>query len=115
MEKNELWLLERQAEICRALGSPKRLQIVYLLKAGEMAAGDLAAALETTPANASQHLAAMKAAGIVESRREGSNILYALACPEILEACDTIRHVLSQQFRRGQDLLGQATGETSNP
>jgi DNA-binding transcriptional ArsR family regulator len=105
MDELDLRLLERQADICKALGNVKRLQIIYLLKDGEMTAGDIAAALDTTPANASQHLHAMKQAGILESQRQGSNILYRVADASVLEACGVIRTVLREQLRREQSIL----------
>lgn len=118
MDDGDLWLLERQAELCRALGSGKRLQIIYLLRSGEKAAGDLAALLQTTPANVSQHLSAMRQVGIVASRREGSNIIYWLQEPAILEACGMVRRVLGEQLRREQVELSlrlHGPGETVGP
>jgi len=105
MDELDLRLLERQADICKALGNVKRLQIVYLLRSGEMSAGDIAIALDTTPANASQHLHAMKQSGILDSQRQGSNIIYRLADPSVLEACGMIRMVLREQLKREQSIL----------
>lgn len=105
MVELDLRLLERQADICKALGNVKRLQIIYLLKEGEMTAGDIAMALDTTPANASQHLHAMKQAGILESQRQGSNIYYRVADPSVLDACSVVRTVLREQLRREQSIL----------
>lgn len=107
MDELDLRLLERQAEICKALGNPKRLQIIYLLQHGEMAAGDLAVALNTTAANASQHLHAMKQAGLLDSRREGSNVIYWITTPVILAACATVKAVLAEQIKREQELYGR--------
>lgn len=107
MDEQDLRLLQRQADICKVLGNVKRLQIIYLLQAGEMAAGDLAAALETTAANVSQHLTAMKQVGVLESRREGSNIFYRLADRAVLDACGMVNQVLREQMRREQELYSQ--------
>jgi DNA-binding transcriptional ArsR family regulator len=101
----DLRILERQAEICKALGNVKRLQIIYLLKEGAMTAGEIAAALETTPANASQHLHAMRQAGILESNRQGSNIYYRVADESVLEALGMVRMVLREQLRRERAIL----------
>lgn len=78
------------AEICRALTDPKRLAVLDLLRDGERSTGWLAASLGCSLANASQHLAVLRHAGLVDSRREGTSILYRLAVPEILDACDTV-------------------------
>lgn len=101
----DLRLLERQAEICKALGNVKRLQIIYLLKDGPRTAGEIAAALETTPANASQHLHAMRQAGILESSRQGSSIYYRVANDSVLEALGMVRTVLREQLRRERAIL----------
>lgn len=106
MDEIEIRLLDRQAEICKALGNGKRLQVIYLLRNDEeRSAGELAVALETTPANASQHLQALKQAGLLSSRRDGSNIYYRLADPSVLEACMVIRKVMREQLRREQEIL----------
>lgn len=105
MDVLDLQLLERQAEICKALGHSKRLHIIYLLQQDEMSAGDLAVALETTPANVSQHLNAMKQAGLVACRREASNVIYWLAVPEITQACSIVKAVLSEQIRQEHKLI----------
>lgn len=78
------------AEICRALTDPKRLALLDQLRDGERSAGALAAALGCTAANASQHLAVLRHAGLVASRRDGTSIHYRLTSPEILAACDAV-------------------------
>lgn len=103
----DLQVLERQAEICKALGHPKRLQIIYLLERGETSAGDLAVALNTTPANVSQHLNAMRQAGLVESRREASNVIYWLTTPAIMDACGLVKQILTEQVKREQEIFGK--------
>jgi DNA-binding transcriptional ArsR family regulator len=81
------------AEICRALTDPKRLALLHLLRDDEQSAGALAAAVGCTLANASQHLSVLRHASLVETRRSGTSILYRLAMPEILDACDTVTRV----------------------
>ena len=78
------------ADICRALTDPKRLALLHQLRDGERSAGALATDLGCTFANASQHLAVLRHAGLVTSRRDGTSIHYRLAVPEILDACDTV-------------------------
>lgn len=92
------------AGICRALTDPKRLALLHQLRDGERAAGALAADLGCTLANASQHLAVLRHAGLVTSRREGTSIHYRLAGPEILDACDTVTRLA--QDRGIDDMAG---------
>ncbi len=87
-----LW--EMQADICQTLANPKRLQILHLLKGGELAVGAMVKALGIAKANLSQHLSVMRQKGILASRREGTAIYYRLATPHIMEACRIMRQVL---------------------
>ena len=83
------------ADVCRALTDPKRLALLHQLRDGERTAGSLAADLGCTLANASQHLAVLRHAGLVASRRDGTSIHYRLAMPEILDACDTVARLVA--------------------
>ena len=78
------------ADICRALTDPKRWALLHQIRDGERTAGTLATDLGCTLANASQHLAVLRHAGLVTARRDGTSIHYRLAMPEILDACDTV-------------------------
>lgn len=67
------------AELYKALGDETRLRIVALLTHGELCVCHLEAALALTQPAASRHLGVLRAAGVVEARREGSWIHYRLA------------------------------------
>ncbi len=87
-------IFELQADVCRTLGNPKRLQIISLLKKGELSVGEMVRAMGIAKANLSQHLSSMKQKGILIARREGTSIYYRLASPKITEACASMREVL---------------------
>ncbi len=93
------------AEVCRTLGHPARLKIVYLLGQGELSAGELAARVGVSPANVSQHLGALRAVGIVEASRRGTRLYYRLASQEVARACDLMRRVLLERLERESRLL----------
>ena len=90
----DLSVFELQADICQTLANPKRLQIVHLLKDGELSVSTMVKAMGIPKANASQHLALMRQKGLIISRREGTTIYYRLASPKITEACSLMREVL---------------------
>ena len=75
-----------KADICQALANPKRLQIINLLKEGELSVGAMVNAMGVAKANLSQHLSVMRQKGILATRREGTTIYYRLAIPQITEA-----------------------------
>ncbi|MCL4503707.1 MAG: metalloregulator ArsR/SmtB family transcription factor [Deltaproteobacteria bacterium] len=87
-----LW--ELQAEICQLMANPKRLQILNLLKWGELSVGAMVQSLGIPKANLSQHLALMRQKGILATRRQGTTIFYRLATPDITTACEIMREVL---------------------
>jgi ArsR family transcriptional regulator len=106
---------ELQADICQTLANPKRLQILNLLKNGELSVGAMVAALEIAKPNLSQHLAVMRQKGILATRREGTTIYYRLATPHIVEACRVMRQVLLEALaERGflsRELPEEQTGD----
>ena len=77
---------QRFATIARALGDAKRLCVLESLAAGEMSVSDLSARVNCQVPNMSQHLAVLRSAGLVQSRRDGSTVFYRLADNRVLEA-----------------------------
>jgi ArsR family transcriptional regulator len=67
------------SRLFRALGDETRLRVVALLSHGELCVCHLERALGLTQPNASRQLAILKAAGVLESRREGTWVYYAIA------------------------------------
>jgi DNA-binding transcriptional ArsR family regulator len=90
----DLAVLELQADICQTMANPKRLQIVYMLKDGELPVSEMVRAMGIPKANVSQHLSIMRQKGLLVSRREGTTIYYRLASPKITDACSIMREVL---------------------
>lgn len=76
----------RAAAVAKALADPKRLWVVEQLADGERSVGDLSRCIGCQVPNMSQHLAVLRSAGIVDSRREGSTVFYRLADPTVLDA-----------------------------
>jgi DNA-binding transcriptional ArsR family regulator len=82
---------QRIAAIGRALADPKRLCVLEVLAAGERSVSDLSREASCHVPNMSQHLAVLRAAGLVVSRRDGSTVYYRLTDPRVLEAYQSIR------------------------
>lgn len=93
-------MLVYQAQVMRALAHPRRLAILHELEAGPLEVGRLAIALGISQPSCSQHLAAMRAVGIVLAERCGRETRYRLADPEVMTACGIMRGVLSRHLRR---------------
>ena len=83
----------RYAAVGRALADPKRLCVLESLASGELSVGDLSALVQCQIPNMSQHLAVLRSAGLVTTRRDGSTIFYRLADPRVLEAYRLIQDI----------------------
>jgi ArsR family transcriptional regulator, virulence genes transcriptional regulator len=90
-------IFEMQAEICKTLTNPKRIEILNALKTDEKTVTDLVNILGASKANVSQHLAVMRHKGILTTRREGVNIFYRVANPKVIDACTLMKEVLFEQ------------------
>ncbi len=86
-----------QAEFCKAMAHPVRLEIIDHLKRRDATVTELAAAVEASQANVSQHLAVLRARGVVRPERRGNEVVYSLANRKIVDACVLIRQILTEQ------------------
>lgn len=100
-----------QAGILKTLANPRRLEIIHRLAEGPCEVGRLAEALGVSQPNVSQHLGAMRSAGLVEAERDGREVRYRLADPEIVNACDVMHGVLIRRLAR----LGTLSASTPQP
>jgi len=94
---NEPDIFEIQAELCRAMGSPLRMKIVHLLRAGPLTVNEIASAMKAPQASISRNLAILRNTRVVTVHREGTNAVYQISNPKILSVCDMMREVLSEQ------------------
>ncbi len=72
------------SKLFRGFGDPTRLAILVELDAGELRVTDLVARLEGTQGNISGHLACLKGCGLVADRRDGRQVFYRIASPEVV-------------------------------
>lgn len=70
------------SKLFRALGDDTRLRIVALLSHGELCVCHIEKALELSQPNVSRQLGILRAAGVVDARRDGSWMYYAVAPQE---------------------------------
>jgi ArsR family transcriptional regulator len=105
MEENNKKIFELQAEVCKTLTNPKRLEIIHALKEGEKTVTELVNILGISKANVSQHLSILKQRGILKARREGVNIYYSISNPKVIQACTLMREVLTEQLKEQKLLL----------
>jgi ArsR family transcriptional regulator, virulence genes transcriptional regulator len=85
--------LRRSAAVGRALGDPKRLCVLECLADEERSVSELSMDVGCHVPNMSQHLAVLRAVGLVVTRRDGNAIYYRLADERVLEAYRLIREL----------------------
>ena len=103
-------VFEAIAVMGKAFASPRRLELLDLLAQAPRTVDELARASGQSTANASQHLQALHAAGMVTRTREGTSVRYALAGDEVLKLWLDLRGAaaarLAEVERAARDYLG---------
>jgi DNA-binding transcriptional ArsR family regulator len=89
-----------QAEALRTLANPRRLEILHRLAQGPCEVRRLAEDLGASQPNVSQHLAVLRAAGLVDAQRDGREVRYSLADTDVVVACSIMRGVLQRRLTR---------------
>ncbi|MBI5086589.1 MAG: metalloregulator ArsR/SmtB family transcription factor [Acidobacteria bacterium] len=101
----------------KALADPNRLRILLLLEQEELSVAELQDILATGQSTISTHLSQLKAAGLVEDRRNGKNILYRMmeqpdallglmhAAEQEMEECAHDRQALQLALQRRGDRM----------
>jgi DNA-binding transcriptional ArsR family regulator/rhodanese-related sulfurtransferase len=102
------------AHLGKALGSPLRIEFLELLAQGERTVESLAAETGISLANASQHLQALRRAGLVDSRKDGLFVHYRLADPTVVELCIALRKVAERRSAELERLVREHFGERSD-
>jgi len=100
-------LYEMQAEVCKTLTNPKRIEILNTLKDKEKTVTELVEALGASKANVSQHLAVMRHKGILTTRRDGVNIYYRVSNPKVIQACTLMKEVLFEQHAAKKKVISE--------
>jgi len=108
-------LYDQFARVGKALSSPHRIELLELLAQGERNVEALADETGLSPANASQHLKALHAAGLIESDKRGLYVWYRLADPTVFELTKALRIVAERRFAELDRLVRNHFGDRSDP
>jgi rhodanese-related sulfurtransferase/DNA-binding HxlR family transcriptional regulator len=107
-------LFDSLASVARALGNGRRAEIVDVLAQGERSVDQLAGEIDQSVANTSQHLQVLSRAGLVDSRRDGTRVIYRLASERVDELWSSVRDVAVRHVAEVNGLaeayLGDRTG-----
>lgn len=100
-----------KADFFQALAHPTRIAIVELLREGELSAGALIERLGVEQANASPHLAVLRAKQIVVNRKAGNQVFYSVRDPLILEVLDVMKRYFYKHLAESQARLDDMKAE----
>ncbi len=100
-------LYQAKADFFRMLGHPVRIRVLELLQDGPMPVRELLARIDVEASSLSQQLAVLRRFGIVNSTREGSTVVYALAGADVADLMRVARRILTQLLDDQQELRGE--------
>src|SRR5262249_417555 len=100
-----------KSEIFQGLANPTRIAMVELLREGELSAGKLIEELGIEQANASQHLAVLRAKQIVVSRKVGNQVYYSIRDRSLIEVLDILRRYFYAQLNTTVNMLKEVARE----
>ena len=104
-------LYGQYARVGKALSSPHRLEVLELLAQGERTVDSLATEMGQSLANISQHLQALRRAGLVESRKDGLFVSYRLSGPGVFGLCAAIRTVAERHLAELERMVREHFGD----
>lgn len=84
---------QRNAGVYKILAHPVRLEILNVLKQQDCTVEDLLRIIPLSKANMSQHLALLRYAGVVVTRKSGLYVIYHIVDPRIVEPCAIMREL----------------------
>jgi ArsR family transcriptional regulator len=96
MKKEELYALH--AEFCKTFTNPKRIEILDLLRDGEMTVTEIQNKIGIEKAHASLMLNFMRMKNILKTRRAGTNVFYSIADDKIAHACVAMQDALTEMI-----------------
>jgi len=93
--------------IFSALSCGRRIRIIEILQDGEKKASDIIPELGIDQSAVSRHLSILKGAGIIASRKEGVNVIYRIADPDIFKLLDLATEIVRRKEKQVLRKLGK--------
>jgi rhodanese-related sulfurtransferase/DNA-binding HxlR family transcriptional regulator len=97
--------------VAKALANGRRAEIVDVLSQGERSVDELAAEIEQSVANTSQHLRHLAAAGLVRTRRDGNRVFYSPTSSQVGELWMALRAVAADHVAQIDRLTAAYLGD----
>jgi ArsR family transcriptional regulator len=94
-----------KAELFKALGNPARIRALEVLAEGERTVSELQPLVGIESSHLSQQLAVLRRTGLVSTRKEGSNVVYAIKDPLVVELLAVAKRLLLASLAESHHLL----------
>jgi DNA-binding transcriptional ArsR family regulator len=91
--------------ICKAMGDPRRIQILYALNERPCHVTGLAELLEIPQPTVSRHLRILHQRSLVLTERDGTTVTYYLADPRIIDILNAMRRLLKSNLEKQSKIL----------
>jgi ArsR family transcriptional regulator len=104
-----------KASVFQALAHPTRLQVLEVLRDGELSVGAIRTKVQLDQANLSQHLAKLRLGGLVANRKEGNQVFYSVRDPILFDVLDQVRRFATAHLHEHAALLARFKDEESAP
>ncbi len=98
-------LVELVARRFRVIGEPMRIRLLDHLRGGEQSVGELVTVLASTQQNISKHLGVLYDAGVVNRRKDGNRVVYAIGDPTVFTLCEIVCDGLARRTAELTELL----------
>lgn len=100
-----------KGDFFKTLGHPARVRILELLSERDRGVGELLGEVGLEASNLSQQLGVLRRSGVVTARKEGTNVIYSIASPDIAELLAVARKVLTTVLNDRVAVLEDLRGE----
>ena len=99
-----------KAEFFKTLAHPARIRVLELLRDGERSVGELIPEVGLEASHLSQQLGILRRANVLQSRKEGSTVLYTVTDPRIFELLEVAKAILTSTLAESRELLAELEG-----
>lgn len=100
-----------KASVFQALAHPTRLQVLEVLRDGELSVGAIRTKVQLDQANLSQHLAKLRLGGLVANRKEGNQVFYSIRDKALIDVLDILKRYFYSQLSQTMSMLKEIKSE----
>lgn len=100
-------IYQLKADLFKSLAHPARIRVLDLLRDGERTVSELIPDVGLEPSHLSQQLGVLRRARIVDTRRQGSSVVYSVRDPRVFQLLTTAKELLTATLADTSEMLGE--------